>query len=64
MWYITLSSVQGLSTNKHNPSIISNWVVTTACITLKGNANSKHKCMSPAFRLSSTRAAASDQNAI
>lgn len=64
MWYITLSSVQGLSMNKHNPSIISNWVVTTACVTLKGNTNSKRKYMSPTFRLSSTRAAASDQNAI
>jgi len=39
--------------NKHNPSIISNWVVTTACITLKENTNSKHKYTSPTFRLRS-----------
>lgn len=29
--------------NKHNPNIINNWVVTTACITLKENTKSKHK---------------------
>lgn len=39
--------------NKDNPRIISNWVVATACITLNGNTNSKHKYTSPTFRLSS-----------
>lgn len=54
--YITLNlSLQGISMNKHNPSIISNWFVTTACISLKVNTNSKHKYMSPTFRLSSRR---------
>lgn len=41
--------------NKHNPSIINDCVVTTACITLKENTNSKHKYTSPTFRLSSPR---------
>lgn len=41
--------------SKHNPSIIRDWVVTTACITLKENTNSKHNYTSPTFRLSSPR---------
>lgn len=41
--------------NKHNRIIISDWVVTTACITLKENTNFKHEYTSPTFRLSSPR---------